>query len=124
MSRRGVRFTPRSRSLIVRARACPLCQFLLGHAVKDPVAPEQVPERLNLVESRRFHAVASTSATLYRRDWEASGLLCVVGRLQEAIGLASAMVLSYLLRVPAALLALYVLSKNRASLARSLRRRR
>ena len=49
-----------------------------------------------------------------------AGLLYVgVGRLQEAIGLAPAMVSSYLLMVPAALLALYVLSKNRASLADS-----
>ena len=49
-----------------------------------------------------------------------AGVLYVgVGRLQEAIGLAPAMVSSYPLMVPAALLALRVLSKNRAWLADS-----
>ncbi len=47
-----------------------------------------------------------------------AGLLYVgVGWLQVAIGFAPAMASSYLLMVPAALLALYVLTKNRASLA-------
>ena len=49
-----------------------------------------------------------------------AGVLHVgVGRLQKAIGLAPSMASSYLLMVPAALLALHVLSKNRALLADS-----
>lgn len=49
-----------------------------------------------------------------------AGVLYIgVGWLQEAFGLASAKVSRYLLRVPAALLTLYVLTRNRASLTDS-----
>jgi hypothetical protein len=49
VSRRGVRFTPRSRSLMARTQPRPFGQFLLGHPTEHPVTPEQVPERLWLV---------------------------------------------------------------------------
>lgn len=66
------------------------------------------------------HAMGAASGMLMGFTSGVAGVLyIVVGRLQETIGLAPAMVSSYLLMVPAALLALYVLTKNRTSLADS-----
>ncbi len=46
-----------------------------------------------------------------------AGLLYIgIGKLQEVVGLAPAMALSYLGLIPAALLALYVLGRHRGSM--------
>ncbi len=64
------------------------------------------------------HAMGAASGMLMGFTSGVAGVLYIgVGWLQEAIGLAPAMVSSYLLMLPAALLALHVLTKNRASLA-------
>lgn len=71
------------------------------------------------------HAMGTASGMLMGFTSGVAGILYIgVGWLQEAIGLTPAMVSSYLLMVPAALLALYVLTKNRASLANMMRSRR
>jgi len=63
------------------------------------------------------HAVATASGMLIGFTAGVAGLLYIgVGRLQEALGLAPAMGLSYLAMVPAALLALYVVRRYHASL--------
>jgi FSR family fosmidomycin resistance protein-like MFS transporter len=64
------------------------------------------------------HAMGAASGMLMGFTSGVAGVLYIgVGWLQEVIGLTPAMVSSYLLMVPAALLALRVLTKNRASLA-------
>ena len=71
------------------------------------------------------HAMGAASGMLMGFTSGVARVLYIgVGRLQEATSLAPAMVSSYLLMVPAALLALYVLTKNRASLANTMGSRR
>lgn len=63
------------------------------------------------------HAMATASGMLIGFTAGVAGLLYIgVGRLQETLGLAPAMGLSYLLMIPAALLAFYVLRSYRAGL--------
>ena len=62
-------------------------------------------------------AMSTASGMLMGFSTGVGGILYVgVGWLQEAIGLAPAMGLSYLLMIPAAVLAFRVLSRHRASL--------
>lgn len=58
------------------------------------------------------HAVATASGMLMGLTWGTAGVLYIgFGALQEAVGLTTAMTLSYLFLIPAALLSLYVLRK-------------
>ena len=63
------------------------------------------------------HAVASASGMLMGFTWGIAGVIYIgFGALQEAVGIAPALGVSYVFLLPAALLALYVLSKNKTAL--------
>lgn len=60
------------------------------------------------------HAVATASGMLMGLTWGVAGVLYIgIGALQEVIGIAAAMSLSYLFLIPAAFVALYVFQKNK-----------
>ncbi|MDQ3398168.1 MAG: MFS transporter [Deinococcota bacterium] len=60
------------------------------------------------------HAMATASGMLMGFTWGTAGVLYIgIGRLQESIGLTGAMSLSYLMMIPGAALAFYVLKKYR-----------
>ena len=64
------------------------------------------------------HAVASASGMLMGFTWGIAGVIYIgFGALQEAVGITPALGVSYLFLVPAALLALYVLSRHRGALS-------
>ncbi len=58
--------------------------------------------------------MATASGMLMGFTWGTAGVLYIgIGRLQESIGLTGAMSLSYLMMIPGAALAFYVLKKYR-----------
>ena len=94
--------------------------FFATVALAGGLVYASLPHMILSAQDLAPHAMGAASGMLMGFTSGVAGVLyIVVGRLQETIGLAPAMVSSYLLMVPAALLALYVLTKNRASLAES-----
>jgi FSR family fosmidomycin resistance protein-like MFS transporter len=94
--------------------------FFVTVALAGGLVYASVPHMILSAQDLAPHAMGAASGMLMGFTSGVAGVLyIVVGRLQETIGLAPAMVSSYLLMVPAALLALYVLTKNRTALADS-----
>lgn len=64
------------------------------------------------------HAMGTASGMLMGFTWGTAGIIYIgIGWLQELIGISSAMSISYLALIPGALLASYVLHKNRRALS-------
>ena len=94
--------------------------FFVTVALAGGLVYASLPHMILSAQDLAPHAMGAASGMLMGFTSGVAGLLyIVVGRLQETIGLAPAMVSSNLLMVPAALLAFYVLTKNRTSLADS-----
>ncbi len=92
--------------------------FFVTVALAGGLVYASLPHMILSAQDLAPHAMGAASGMLMGFTSGVAGVLYVgVGWLQEAIGLVPAMVSSYLLMVPAALLALHVLTKNRASLA-------
>lgn len=91
--------------------------FYLSVALAGALLYASSPLMIVTAQDLAPHAVATASGMLIGFTAGVAGLLYIgVGRLQEALGLVPAMGLSYLTMVPAALLALYVLRRYRATL--------
>lgn len=92
--------------------------FFVAVALAGGLVYASLPHMILSAQDLAPHAMGAASGMLMGFTSGVAGLLYVgVGWLQVAIGFAPAMASSYLLMVPTALLALYVLTKNRASLA-------
>ena len=91
--------------------------FFVTVALAGGLVYASLPHMILSAQDLAPHAMGAASGMLMGFTSGVAGVLyIVVGRLQEAIGLAPAMVSSYLLMVPASALAYYVLSRHRASL--------
>lgn len=91
--------------------------FFLAAALAGGLMYASLPHMILAAQDLAPHAMGAASGMLMGFTSGLAGLLYVgIGRLQEIVGLAPAMGLSYLGMVPAAILALYVLSKYRAAL--------
>ncbi|MCY4354799.1 MAG: MFS transporter [Truepera sp.] len=65
------------------------------------------------------HALSTASGMLMGLSWGTAGFVYIgIGLLQEILGITDAMILSYLLLLPAAALAFYVLSRHRVAMSR------
>jgi MFS transporter, FSR family, fosmidomycin resistance protein len=86
-----------------------LAIFMAG-GLANAALPLMVVSAQNLAP----HAVATASGMLMGLTWGTAGVLYIfIGVLQEAVGLEPAMRLSYLFLIPAALLALVILSRQK-----------
>ena len=95
--------------------------FFVAVALAGGLVYASWPHMILSAQDLAPHAMGAASGMLMGFTSGVAGVLYVgVGWLQEAIGFAPAMASSYLLMVPAALLALYVLTRYRASLANTM----
>jgi len=91
--------------------------FFLAVALAGALVYANLPHMILSAQDLAPHAMGAASGMLMGFSSGVAGLLYIgIGRLQEAFGYAPAMAVSFLAMVPAALLALYVLGKNRKSL--------
>ncbi len=91
--------------------------FFLAVALSGALTNASVPLLIVTAQDLAPHAMATATGMLMGFTWGTAGVLYIlIGRLQEMIGLGAAMGLSYLFLLPAALVAFYVLSRNRGSL--------
>lgn len=91
--------------------------FFLAVALAGALVYANLPHMILSAQDLAPHAMGAASGMLMGFSSGVAGLLYVgIGRLQEAFGYAPAMAVSFLAMVPAAVLALYVLGKNRKSL--------
>jgi FSR family fosmidomycin resistance protein-like MFS transporter len=91
--------------------------FFLAVALAGALVYANLPHMILSAQDLAPHAMGAASGMLMGFSSGVAGLLYIgVGKLQETFGYAPAMALSFLAMVPAALLALYVLGKNRRSL--------
>jgi len=91
--------------------------FFLAAALAGGLVYANLPHMILSAQDLAPHAMGTASGMLMGFTSGVAGVIYVgIGKLQEVVGLAPAMGLSYLGMVPAAILALYVLSKNRAAL--------
>ena len=91
--------------------------FFLAATLGGGLMYANLPHMILAAQDLAPHAMGVASGMLMGFTGGMAGLLYVgIGKLQEVIGLAPAMTLSYLGMVPAALLALYILSRHRESM--------
>lgn len=93
--------------------------FFLAAALSGGLVYANLPHMILSAQDLAPHAVGTASGMLMGLTMGTAGLLYVgIGKLQEIVGIAPAMGLSYLGMIPAAVLALYVLNRHRDSLGR------
>lgn len=91
--------------------------FFMMVALASILTNASVPLLVISAQDLAPHAVATASGMLMGFTWGIAGVLYIgFGALQEAIGLTAAMSLSYFFLIPAGILSLLVLSKNRSSI--------
>ncbi len=91
--------------------------FFLAAALAGTLVYASVPHMILSAQDLAPHAMGAASGMLMGFTSGVAGVIYVgIGKLQEVVGLAPAMGLSYLGMIPAALLALYVLRKHRVAL--------
>lgn len=91
--------------------------FFLAAALGGGLMYANLPHVILAAQDLAPHAMGAASGMLMGFTSGMAGLLYIgIGKLQEVVGLAPAMALSYLGLIPAALLALYVLGRHRESM--------
>lgn len=91
--------------------------YFLAVALAGALANAALPLMVVSAQDLAPQAIGTASGMLMGLTWGTAGLLYIfIGRLEETLGLTSAMSISFLALLPGALLAFYVLHKHRALL--------